>query len=1216
MPHLSRRRLLQVGAASAVSSFLPVDAALASASATRPPDEDGYELWLRYRHVDDPARLAEYRRRLTAIVPQGSGELLRCATRELTTGLRGLLSREIEVRERLEGGGVVLGTYDESPFVRSLFSHDELAALGPEGYRLTTVGDRHVVVAATHQRGLLYGAFHLLRHLQTHRPLVTLDATERPAAPLRVFNHWYDLDRAVERGYAGLAIFHWDELPTLRPRYIDYARILASIGVNGTVVNNVNANAHFLSSDRLGGLAALADLLRCYGIRLYLSANYASPMVLTANDPSPITTADPFDPRVQLWWQEKIAEIYELIPDFGGFLVKANSEGQPGPLDYGRTHADGANMLAERIRPYGGLIFWRSFVHEGFSDWAEYQYRTFAPLDGEFAENVVVQTKNGPLDFQVREPVHPLFGAMPRTNQAIELQITQEYTGHNVHLCYLVPQWKEILDFDTKAQGDGTTVESIVTGTAYGQSHVGIVGVANLGDDRDWTGYLLGAANTHGFGRLAWNPRLSAEEIVREWIQLTFTPDEAFVRPLTDIMLESWRTYEDYTSPLGMGYLTFPTGSHFDPDPRSTLNQSHHTTAEGTGFDRTVATGSGFTGLYAPFWAERYESLETVPDELLLFLHWVPYTHRLHSGSTVIQHIYDSHFDGAERVLRMRETWRELAPHVDARRHADVLATFDEHAFHARRWRDTIVSFFFDYSRILDERREWLQYEFGRGTPLLLGGWPNRLPLKVTNATGQDHRVTARLHVPDERWSAGTAEAEVASRADAEMTLPVQPPLVADQLQLAVAMTPAVEVLGTAGHPTIVTPAGRRCHIALDAGSGSSPLVPGYQRLTPETMWDPARGYGWIGRTPQSRDRGDAWDALRRDFCGDTAPCTLRLAIPPGIHETAVLVGDGGPDVWPTFIDVNGQRVAEGGRIRGGTFEWLRFELDGGSEGREVDLEFSSVPGRFWRLCGLVIVNPDAPIPPAVLTEVRSSGVLWAGRPNDVRVSVAGMTDEPVDVTVAVDVPEGWTAEPASGRVPGGAEVELTVRVTPPTEPTMGTVAVRLAEDPDGEQWTVDTIVVPAPDDAVLVLDAGSPSSPVLEGYRRLSPEELWDADRGFGWVTEPPTFRDRARLDVLRRDFVLGRDQDYVLRLAVPAGAHRVDVLTGDAYSPSGTTSVYEGDTLLGSSGDEIIPQGEFRWFSFTLDGGEAGRLADLRLVGALRDRWWRLVALVMRRA
>ncbi|MGH3490143.1 MAG: alpha-glucuronidase family glycosyl hydrolase [Actinopolymorphaceae bacterium] len=532
----TRRRFLAgtaltgTGVALAGSSLL--DSAAAEAAwvmLAAPPEEDGYELWLRYRLlVDRPDLLSSYRQTLTHVVapPAGGTAVERSAVRELRRGLTGILGRPVPQTTAPDGdGALILGTPESSPLVAAHADAAELRQLGPEGFvlrRSTVNGAAAVLLASEGARGVLYGAFHLLRLLQTYRRIDRLDVAERPANPLRLVNHWDNLDRSVERGYAGSSIFAWDDLPNLDPRYTDYARALASVGINGTVVNNVNANAAFLASERLPGLAALAGVFREWGVTFHLSANYASPIVLTRDDAEPIETADPFDPRVQAWWRDKVDEIYALIPDFGGFLVKANSEGQPGPLDYGRTHADGADMLAELVAPYDGIIMWRSFVHEGFGDWAEYQHRAFAPLDGDFAANVAVQTKNGPIDFQVREPVNPLFGALPQTNQMIELQITQEYTGHSTHLCYLVPQWKEVLDFDTHTQGTGPTVASIVDGSAYGQTMVGFAGVVNFGDERNWTGHHLAAANTHGYARLAWNPALGADEIAEEWVRMTF----------------------------------------------------------------------------------------------------------------------------------------------------------------------------------------------------------------------------------------------------------------------------------------------------------------------------------------------------------------------------------------------------------------------------------------------------------------------------------------------------------------------------------------------------------------------------------------------------------------------------------------------------------------------------------------------------------------------
>lgn len=394
------------------------------------------------------SRLEAYRSTFSQVVRQGDAVVLRSAETELLRGLSGLLGQPVDTSAApTRDGAIVLGTPATSPLVRDHVPAQQLADLGPEGYlirSLTVSGRRVTVIASEGERGVLYGAFHLLRLLQTHQRADAVDVQERPAAPLRLANQWDNLDRTVERGYAGPSIFHWDELPAVLPRYTDYARALASVGMNGTVINNVNANPQFLSSEMIRNLAALAEVLRAWGVTLYLSANFASPMVLGG-----LATADPLDAGVRTWWQAKADEIYDNIPDFGGFLVKANSEGQPGPVDYARTHADGANALAEALRPHGGIVIWRAFVWHDVETWARESYQTFQPLDGQFADNVILQMKYGPIDFQVREPVHPLFGALPNTNSMLELQITQEYTGQATHLCYLVPLWKEVYDFDT-----------------------------------------------------------------------------------------------------------------------------------------------------------------------------------------------------------------------------------------------------------------------------------------------------------------------------------------------------------------------------------------------------------------------------------------------------------------------------------------------------------------------------------------------------------------------------------------------------------------------------------------------------------------------------------------------------------------------------------------------------------------------------------------------
>ncbi|MBU3862739.1 hypothetical protein KN815_00965 [Streptomyces sp. 4503] len=634
-----RRRVLQASALAFATVLSPWGTVAGFAAPAGIPDEDGYDLWLRYRPTIDPRRLAEYRKALTGLARQGEGPVMANAERELRRAAQGLTG-SAPVRVPADRASVVIGTVDESPIVRSRMSPDRPARIGRQGFVIEMTGPpgrRRLVIGARSDRGVLAGVFHLIRLLQLEQPLHKLSVVEKPGTALRMMNHWDNFDGSIERGYAGTSLFEWDKLPDISGRVVDYARSMASI----------------------------------------------------ADDADPITTADPADRRVQQWWRDKSAEIFKSLPGFGGFLVKANSEGQPGPLDYGRTHAEGANMLARTVAPHDGQIIWRSFVHEDFSDWAEYQYRVFAPLDGAFDDNVILQTKYGPIDFQIREPVHPLFGAMRRTNQMLELQLTQEYTGHQIHTTYLAPLWREVLTFPTRGPGAGPTVADILADGKDRMPRAGIAGVSNFGNARDWTGHLLGAANTYAFGRMCWNPDADPRDLAAEWAGLAFGHDDAVTEVVADILTHSRRMYEDYTSPLGMGYLTDPGGDHLDPSPLGTLFQSHHSTAEGTGFDRTEATGSGFTGLYPRPWHKHYESVATCPDELLLFMHWVPYDHRLRSGKTVIQHIYDTHFTGVDRIEGFLAGWGELSGKIDRQRHAAVKAGFEAQREHARFWRDT-----------------------------------------------------------------------------------------------------------------------------------------------------------------------------------------------------------------------------------------------------------------------------------------------------------------------------------------------------------------------------------------------------------------------------------------------------------------------------------------------------------------------------------------------
>ncbi|MBL1118450.1 glycoside hydrolase [Streptomyces sp. 110] len=943
---------------SAPASARPV--AGAGASAGTLPGEDGYDLWLRYRQVEDSGQLKRYRAALGTLVRQGGGPLQRSAVDELVRGLSGLLG--IRVRPRANASlraALVVGTPASSALIRELVPAADLAELGEEGYvvrRVTRRGGEFTVVAAHADRGVLYGAFHLLRLVQTRRPLEHVDLTERPAAPLRMANHWDNDDGSIERGYAGRSFFDWEKLPRLDDRYTDYARVLASLGINGAVINNVNTTADYLAEPFLTKLAALAGVLRRYGVALYVTANFAAPIDLGGLD-----TADPFDPGVRDWWTKKAEEIYGRIEDFGGFLVKANSEGRPGPLDYGRTHADGANLLAGALRPYGGVVMWRAFVHDSDAKWDRQADLDFTPLDGKFADNAVVQIKNGPIDFQVREPAHPLFGSLPRTNSMIELQVTQEYTGHATHLCYLVPQWREVLDFDTLKAGEGSTVARVVTGRVHSYAHFGFAGVMNFGDARNWTGSHLAAANTHGYGRLSWNPDLSARHLADEWTRMTFGNDPDVVKTVSGLLLDSWRTYEDYTSPLGTGYLTHPpdgsvTG-HFDPSP-TTTTQFHKSDREGIGYDRTAATGDGYTELYAPATRDAYESLESCPEELLLFLHHVPYTHRLDSGRTVIQHIYDTHFSGAARVAEMRTEWEGLRRRVDHRRFTEVHRQFGEQLTEAAQWRDTLVAYWFDLSRIRDERRGWLQAIVAPADTALLGGERNELPVQVVNATGSGLRTVTTLDVP-EGWRSEEASRYVASREGETVKMTVVPPPAPALATLhARPRSGAVPVLDSSLRSlarVVVVPPAARCVHALDAGPASAPVLKDYTRLSPADGWHEGAGFGWVGNTPDATDTG-LFDVVRRDYVRDSVPAVLRLRLPAGRCTAHLLTGDPNTFNRSLIVRVDGIEKARSERLDGREFIWLRIPLDGGSSGREVDLELSSKEDETWHLGACVVL--------------------------------------------------------------------------------------------------------------------------------------------------------------------------------------------------------------------------------------------------------------------
>jgi alpha-glucuronidase len=681
--------------------------ALLVVPAVRLRAEDGYDLWLRYPRVDDARLLTEYRGAAGRLVVRGDSPTLRAAREELVRGLTGLLGAAPATGDAVTGDGTLLvGTPTSSREIAALSLVAELRALGPEGYVVRAVrvgGHRAIVVAGNTDVGALYGSFALLRQMQTHQHVRDVALRDAPKVQLRILDHWDNLDGSVERGYAGRSIWQWDSLPAnVSSRYRDYARANASIGVNGAVVTNVNANARVLTPAYLEKVAKIADALRPYGIRLYLTARFSAPIEIGG-----LKTADPLDPDVRQWWKAKTDEIYKYVPDFGGFVVKANSEGQPGPQDYHRTHADGANMFADALAPHGGIVMWRAFVYsnEVPTDRVKQAYDEFKPLDGSFRPNVMIQVKNGPLDFQPREPFHPLFGAMPKTPLMMEFQVTKEYHGQDTHLVYLGREWEEVLRADTYARGKGSTVAKVVEGAVDHYSRTGIAGVSNVGDDRNWTGSQFNQANWYAFGRLAWNPELSSAAIADEWIRMTFTNAPAAVAAIRTMMLDSREAVVNYMTPLGLAHI-MATGHHYGPAPWVRLSRAdwsptyyHKADTLGIGFDRT-ATGSNAIAQYAEPVRERYGNLKTVPDSLLLWFHHVPWTYQMRSGRTLWNEMVFRYNAGVDTVRAMQKLWASVQPAVDPERFAEVSSFLSIQEREARWWRDAALTYFQTFSRM------------------------------------------------------------------------------------------------------------------------------------------------------------------------------------------------------------------------------------------------------------------------------------------------------------------------------------------------------------------------------------------------------------------------------------------------------------------------------------------------------------------------------------
>jgi alpha-glucuronidase len=631
--------------------------------------ETGAQAWLRYAPLDKPPALP------AVVVTQGDSPVLLSARDELIRGIRGMTGKTL----RIESGS------PKEPAITIRTGN-----LPPDAFRLEPT-----TITGGNDTGALYGVFAYLRKIATGEPITA--ETQAPRVPTRWVNEWNNLDGSIERGYGGRSIF-WENGKAREDltRVGEYGRLLASLGINGCSINNVNVNPRVLAPDFLPEVKRIAAALRPWGVHVVLAVNFGSPKNIGGLD-----TFDPLDEKVAAWWKTKIDQIYEAVPDLGGLVIKADSEGRVGPSAYGRTHADAANVMARPLKPHGGLLFYRGFVYDNHMDWrnlkndrARAADDNFRALDGKFDDNVVIQIKHGPIDFQVREPASPLFGTLEKTKQAIELQVTPEYFGQSRHTVYLVPMWKETLDFD-------------VNGPVKTRLNA-FVGVSNVGLDDNWTGNHLLQANLYGYGRLAWNPDLTPQQVIDEWTRLTFGSDPKVLATVNWIQLSSWQTFENYTGPLGLQTLTDITGNHYgvnvEASERNGWGQWHRADDKGVGMDRTAATGTGFIGQYRPKVARVYEDVETCPDDLLTFMHHVPYTHKLHNGKTVIQYLYDSHYEGADGVAGYVQQWKTLAGLIDEQRYHDVLAQLQYQAGQAIVWRDAVTNWFHKASNIDDAK--------------------------------------------------------------------------------------------------------------------------------------------------------------------------------------------------------------------------------------------------------------------------------------------------------------------------------------------------------------------------------------------------------------------------------------------------------------------------------------------------------------------------------
>ena len=657
--------------------------------------EDGSRLWLRGSTGNN-----------ASVVSNRKSQVIDVAIQELQT--------------QWAGGSIQL----------SVSNNRSLNMLGKEGYVITGNKDSKITIQASTEHGILYGAYHLLRLQQTGADSGELNISESPKYDIRILNHWDNLNGTIERGYAGYSLWKWEELPgTISPRYKEYARANASIGINSVVLNNVNASPDILKEDYIKKVKVLADIFRPYGIRVYLSVNFSSPKVLGG-----LADSDPLNKDVQQWWKDKVKEIYVQIPDFGGFLVKANSEGQPGPQDYGRTHADGANMLANALQPYKGIVMWRAFVYSpDADDRAKQAYNEFLPLDGQFMENVIIQVKNGPVDFQPREPFTPLFGAVRKMPLMIEFQITQEYLGFSNHLAYLAPLFKECLDSDTYSDGPGSTIAKVTDGTLRPARLTAIAGVTNIGEDTNWTGHHFAQANWYCFGRLAWDHTLTSEQIADEWIRMTFSTDESFIKPVKDMMLSSRETVVQYMMPLGLHHI-FAEGHHYGPQPWHergsrpdwTSIYYHKADLEGVGFDRTTSGSDAVSQYFSPL-KEEYNNISTCPENLLLWFHHVSWNHIMKNGQSLWDELCYQYESGVQQVREYQKIWDRMEKYVDAERFQHVQSRLKIQSHDAVWWKDACLLYFQTFSK------QPIPYDIERPIHELEGLKQIKLDLRSTN---------------------------------------------------------------------------------------------------------------------------------------------------------------------------------------------------------------------------------------------------------------------------------------------------------------------------------------------------------------------------------------------------------------------------------------------------------------------------------------------------